>query len=80
MIGQRATFIGGDGLTVTCWSPKLRVYAVGIALLLPGSFFVLPLLWLWRRRATRLPAAARAHAPRLQPEFAGRRSPDPAAE
>jgi hypothetical protein len=33
------------------WSmPKLRVYAVALALLLPGSFVILPLLWLWRRR------------------------------
>jgi hypothetical protein len=30
--------------------PKLRVYAVALALLLPGSFVILPLLWLWGRR------------------------------
>ena len=36
---------------VGAWSmPGLRVFAVTLALLLPGSFVILPLLWLWRRR------------------------------
>lgn len=30
--------------------PRLRVCAVTLVLLLPGSFVILPLLWLWRRR------------------------------
>jgi hypothetical protein len=34
----------------TCFEPRLRVCAVTLALLLPGSFVMLPLLWLWRRR------------------------------
>jgi hypothetical protein len=45
---------------------SLRYFACGIALLLPGSFLVLPLLWAWRRWATRLPAGVRAHGPGSQ--------------
>ena len=34
------------------WSmPRRRVYAIALALLLPGSFVLLPLLWLWHRRS-----------------------------
>ena len=29
------------------WTPRLRSCVVCLALLLPGSFFVLPLVWLW---------------------------------
>jgi hypothetical protein len=45
---------------------RLRYFAYGVALLVPGSFVVLPLLWAWRRWATRLPAGAPAHGPRSQ--------------
>jgi hypothetical protein len=31
--------------------PKPRAYVIALALLLPGSFVILPLLWLWRRRS-----------------------------
>jgi hypothetical protein len=34
----------------SAWStPRLRVCAVTMALLLPGSFVILPFLWLWNR-------------------------------
>ena len=54
----------GAGLAGIRCNSKLRHCAVGIVLLLPGSFVVLPLLWAWRRWAIRVPAAARARAPR----------------
>lgn len=34
----------------SAWStPRLRACAVTMALLLPGSFVILPFLWLWNR-------------------------------
>lgn len=38
-------------------TPQMRSCLVCIALLLPGSFLVLPLVWLWRRSRTRFSAA-----------------------
>jgi hypothetical protein len=34
-------------------TPRLRNGAFVLALLLPGSFMVLPLLWLWRRTSAK---------------------------
>ena len=40
-------------------------FLIGVALLLPGSFVVLALLWLWRRSVTAL--ASRAAGPSSMP-------------
>lgn len=58
-------FRAGMSLAAIRGNPKLRRCALGIALLMPGSLFLLPLLyWAWRCWSIRLPAAARVHAAR----------------
>ena len=49
------------------WTPQVRSCLVCIALLLPGSFLVLPLIWLCRRRLTALAALAAPRSPRSRP-------------
>ena len=50
----------------TWWTPQIRSCLICLALLLPGSFFVLPLVWLWRRAASAwasrdVPGSPRSH-------------------
>ena len=35
------------------WTPQVRYCVACIALLMPGSFLVLPLLWVWQRLRVR---------------------------
>ena len=50
MSRPRETFQSSSRGLLRSWlTPSVRHCAVAIALMLPGSFVVLPLIWIWRR-------------------------------
>jgi hypothetical protein len=50
------------------WTPRLRGFSIAFAMLLPGSFMVLPLIWLWQRR--HLPSACASVVSRIRHKVA----------
>lgn len=51
----------------TWWTPQVRSCLVCLALILPGSFLLLPLLWLWDRRVSALAGRDASESPRSRP-------------
>ena len=51
----------------TWWTPQIRSCLICLALLLPGSFLVLPLMWLARRAVTAWTSRGVPGLPRFRP-------------